>query len=127
MEDRIHNKAFLDRIMTAEEAAALIRNGDVIATSGFTGAGYPKAVPDALAQRIETAHASGEPFTVRLLTGASTGPQLDGALASVNGVAFRCPYNGDTAMRTRINEGSTLYLDMHLGQVAQKARQGQFG
>lgn len=127
MEDRIHNKAFLDRIMTAEEAAALIRNGDVIATSGFTGAGYPKAVPDALAQRIEAAHASGEPFTVRLLTGASTGPQLDGALASVNGVAFRCPYNGDTAMRTRINEGSTLYLDMHLGQVAQKARQGQFG
>lgn len=127
MKDRIRNKTFLDHIMTAEEAAALIRNGDVIATSGFTGAGYPKAVPEALAQHMETAHASGEPFTVRLLTGASTGPQLDGALARVNGVAFRCPYNGDTTMRTRINEGSTLYLDMHLGQVAHKARQGQFG
>ncbi|MFT9256645.1 MAG: acetyl-CoA hydrolase/transferase family protein [Acetobacter sp.] len=127
MKDRIQNQRFLDRIMTAEEAAGLIRNEDVIATSGFTGAGYPKAVPQALAQRIETAHACGEPFSVRLLTGASTGPQLDGALAAANGVAFRCPYNGDAAMRTRINEGSTLYLDMHLGQVAQKARQGQFG
>lgn len=127
MKDRIQNQRFLDRIMTAEEAAGLIRNEDVIATSGFTGAGYPKAVPQALAQRIETAHACGEPFSVRLLTGASTGPQLDGNLAAANGVAFRCPYNGDAAMRTRINEGSTLYLDMHLGQVAQKARQGQFG
>ncbi|WP_269148340.1 hypothetical protein [Acetobacter pasteurianus] len=61
------------------------------------------------------------------MTGASTGPQLDGALAKVNGVSFRCPYNWDAAMRTRINEGNTFYLDMHLGQVAQKARQGQFG
>lgn len=81
MKDRIAHQTFLDRIMTAQEAAALIRNKDVIATSGFTGAGYPKAVPEALAQRIEAAHAAGEPFTVRLLTGASTGPQLDGALA----------------------------------------------
>lgn len=127
MKDRIAHQTFLDRIMTAQEAAALIRNKDVIATSGFTGAGYPKAVPEALAQRIEAAHAAGEPFTVRLLTGASTGPQLDGALARANAVAFRSPYNGDTAMRARINEGSTLYLDTHLGQVAQKARQGQFG
>lgn len=127
MKDRIRNQIFLDRIMTAQDAAALIQNGDVIATSGFTGAGYPKAVPEALAHRIEAAHASGNPFTVRLLSGASTGPQLDGALAKVNGVAFRCPYNGDAMMRTRINEGSTLYLDTHLGQVAQKARQGQYG
>lgn len=127
MKNRIQNQTFLDRIMTANDAAAMIRNGDLIATSGFTGAGYPKAVPEALAQHIERAHAAGDPFTVRLLTGASTGPQLDGALAKVNGVSFRCPYNGDAAMRTRINEGSTLYLDTHLGQVAQKARQGQFG
>ena len=103
MKNRIQNQTFLDRIMTANDAAAMIRNGDIIATSGFTGAGYPKAVPEALAQRIEEAHSAGSPFTVRLLTGASTGPQPDGALASVGGVAFRCPYNGDTAMRARIN------------------------
>ncbi|NHN89993.1 acetyl-CoA hydrolase/transferase family protein [Acetobacter conturbans] len=127
MRDRIRNEVFLDRVMTADDAAGLIGDGDIIATSGFTGAGYPKAVPQALARRIEAAHAEGHPFTVRLLTGASTGPQLDGALARADGVAFRCPYNGDPTMRTRINEGRTLYLDMHLGQVAQKAQQGQFG
>ncbi|MCP1213668.1 acetyl-CoA hydrolase/transferase family protein [Acetobacter okinawensis] len=127
MRDRIQNQFFLDRVMTAEDAAALIRNGDTIATSGFTGAGYPKAVPEALAQRIKAAHDAGTPFTVRLLSGASTGPQLDGALAQANGVAFRAPYNGDATMRVRINDGSTLYLDTHLGQVAQKARQGQYG
>ncbi|ARW49317.1 Succinyl-CoA:acetate CoA-transferase [Acetobacter pasteurianus] len=127
MKTRIKNERFLNRVVTADEAAAMIHHDAILATSGFTGAGYPKAVPEALAKRIETAHASGDPFTVRLLTGASTGPQLDGALAKANGVAFRCPYNGDADMRARINEGSTLYLDMHLGLVAQKTRQGQFG
>ena len=37
-----------DKAITAEEAAALIENGEVIGTSGFTPAGYPKAIPVAL-------------------------------------------------------------------------------
>ncbi|MDR9469485.1 MAG: propionyl-CoA--succinate CoA transferase, partial [Marinospirillum sp.] len=38
-----------DRIMSAKEAAALIPNGVNVGMSGFTGAGYPKAIPQALA------------------------------------------------------------------------------
>ncbi|MFT9206616.1 acetyl-CoA hydrolase/transferase family protein [Acetobacter orientalis] len=127
MKDRIKNEAFFARITSAEDAATLINHNDIVATSGFTGAGYPKAVPEALAQRITAAHTAGKEFSIRLLTGASTGPQLDGALAQANGIAFRAPYNGDSHLRARINDGSTLYLDTHLGQVAQKARQGQYG
>lgn len=127
MKDRIQNKDFAARVMSAEDAAGLIHHNDLVVTSGFTGAGYPKAVPEALAHRMTAAHSKGEAFSIRLLTGASTGPQLDGALAQANGVAFRAPYNGDSTMRARINDGSTLYLDTHLGQVAQKARQGQYG
>ena len=36
------------KIMSADEAAQLIRTGMTIGVSGFTSVGYPKAVPDAL-------------------------------------------------------------------------------
>lgn len=98
MKDRIRNEAFSARLTSAEDAATLIHHNDVVATSGFTGAGYPKAVPEALSRRITAAHAAGKEFSIRLLTGASTGPQLDGALAQANGIAFRAPYNGDSTL-----------------------------
>jgi len=48
--NRIRNSQLQKKIMNAEEAAELIKNGMTIATSGFTPAGYPKAVPLALAK-----------------------------------------------------------------------------
>ena len=39
--------------MSAAAAAALIKPGMTVAMSGFTGAGYPKAVPQALADQME--------------------------------------------------------------------------
>ena len=113
--------------MSAADAAALIGSGETIGMSGFTGSGYPKAVPLALAARIEAEHAAGRPFRVRVWTGASTGPELDGALARCNGVEFRLPYNSDPIARERINRGEMEYFDMHLSQVAPMAWQGFLG
>jgi succinyl-CoA:acetate CoA-transferase len=45
---RLLSKALAGRVMSAEEAAAFIAPGDNVGMSGFTGAGYPKAVPAAL-------------------------------------------------------------------------------
>jgi acyl-CoA hydrolase len=45
---RILNSTLAQRVMSAEEAAALIQSGTRIGMSGFTGSGYPKAVPLAL-------------------------------------------------------------------------------
>ena len=59
------------RVTTAEKAVEHIRHGDNVGMSGFTGAGYPKAVPQALAARMEAARERGEPFALRVLTGAS--------------------------------------------------------
>ena len=78
---RIANAALGAKVMSAQDAAALIESGMTLGLSGFTGSGYPKAVPLALAERIETAHRAGQQFRVRVWTGASTGPELDGALA----------------------------------------------
>ena len=60
-------------VLTADEAAALIPNGATIGFSGFTPAGAAKAVPHALAARAKMFHDRGEPFQVRVMTGASTG------------------------------------------------------
>ncbi|KRB42658.1 acetyl-CoA hydrolase/transferase family protein [Phenylobacterium sp. Root700] len=120
--DRLRSK-----IMSAADAAALIESGSTVAMSGFTGSGYPKAVPLALASRIEAVHAAGGRFRVRVWTGASTGPELDGALAKADGVEFRLPYNSDPIAREKINRGEMEYFDMHLSQVAPMAWQGFLG
>ncbi|MDR3221983.1 MAG: acetyl-CoA hydrolase/transferase family protein [Candidatus Accumulibacter sp.] len=114
-------------ILTAEEAAELIQDGQNIGVSGFTGSGHPKAVPQALARRIEAATGRGETFRVGLWTGASTAPECDGALFKVNGVSFRQPYQSDPDCRNRINAGDAEYTDVHLSQVAQNAAWGHYG
>lgn len=124
---RIRSTAHRRKVMSAEEAAALIAPGSTIGLSGFTGSGYPKAVPLALADRIERVHAQGDPFKVKVWTGASTGPELDGALAKADGIEFRLPYNSDPIARQKINRGEMEYFDMHLSQVAPVAWQGFLG
>ena len=127
MTDRIACAALRARVTDADTAAGLIQPGETVATSGFTGSGYPKAVPQALARRMAAEGAAGRPFRINLWTGASTGPELDGALAAVDGVAQRLPYSSDPVAREKINRGEIDYLDMHLSQVAPMAWEGVLG
>jgi len=59
---RVLNSSLAHKIMTAEEAASLIQSGDQVGMSGFTGSGYPKAVPVELARRIAEANFRGQKF-----------------------------------------------------------------
>ena len=120
--DRVRNKALQAKIVTAEEAAAYFKSGMNVATSGFTASCYPKAVPLALAERMKK-----DPFTINLWTGASTGPELDDALAQVHGIKKRLPYQTDKVLRSEINDGSVDYLDLHLSESAQLSRCGYLG
>jgi succinyl-CoA:acetate CoA-transferase len=127
MTNRIAHAALRNKVMSAQDAAAMISSGMTVGMSGFTGSGYPKALPMALAERIEAEHAAGKSFQIRVWTGASTGPELDGALAKANGIEFRLPYNSDPIAREKINRGEMDYFDMHLSQVAPMAWQGFLG
>ena len=120
--NRVRNKELQSKICTAEEAAAYIKPGMNVGTSGFTPSGYPKAVPLALAKRMEE-----EPFKINLWTGASTGDEEDGALTRANGIAFRMPYQTNKDMRNAINSGKIDYCDLHLSESAQLARYGFLG
>ena len=120
--NRVRNKELQAKIVTAEEAAAFIKPGMNVGTSGFTPSGYPKAVPLALAARMEKEH-----FQINLWTGASTGDEEDGALARANGIKFRMPYQTNKDMRNAINSGKIDYCDLHLSESAQLARYGYMG
>lgn len=124
---RIHCPRLRSKIMSAEAAAALIPSGVNVGMSGFTGAGYPKVVPSALAKRIMDANIYGKKFKIGVWTGASTAPDLDGALAMVDGVEMRLPYQSDPTCRKRINAGEMEYIDIHLSHVAQFVWSGFLG
>jgi succinyl-CoA:acetate CoA-transferase len=121
------NSKLAQKIMSANEAASLIRSGDQVGMSGFTGSGYPKAVPIELARHIAEANLRGQKFQVSVFTGASTGPELDGALAMAGGIQLRLPYQSDPETRKRINAGEMEYMDIHLSHVAQFVEYGFLG
>ncbi len=95
------------KIMTAEDAARLIRRGDCLGCSGFSMVGYPVAVPNALALLPGVDELS-------VLTGASVGDSLDGALARAGKLRYRAPYQSGKDLRRAVNAGIVRYNDFHL-------------
>ena len=124
---RITCPVLASRVVSAAEAALLVSHGDNVGMSGFTGAGYPKALPSALAEQMRSAHARGEEFRIGLWTGASTAPDADGVLAQAHGVSTRLPYNSDPTLRDLINSGEVDYIDAHLSHTAQHMWFGFYG
>lgn len=122
-QERIRSERLKQKVINADQAAAMIVDGMTIATSGFTPSGYPKAVPLALAKRAE----NGENIGVTLITGASVGDELDGAWARSGVLKRRFPYQTNSGSRNGINDGSVKYQDMHLSHVPQFINYGFFG
>ena len=115
----IRNPAFLDKVVSAEEAASWIDDGMTLGMSGFTLFGEPKEFPMALAERGKK-----EKFKVNLFTGASMGPAADGSMAEAGIINLRFPYNANPILRKQINEGEAFYIDQHLSHNAEYVRQG---
>lgn len=113
--------------ISAEEAAHVIKNGDIVGLSGFTPAGSPKVVMAEVAKIAEEKHARGEEFQIGLITGASTGDSCDGTLTRAHALKFRAPYTTNTDFRKAVNNGEINYTDIHLSQVAQRLRSGFLG
>lgn len=127
MSDRIANAALRSKVMTAEEAVQFVNNGDKVGISGFTGAGYPKAMPQAIADRAKAEHAEGKDYAIELFTGASTADNCDGVMAEADAISFRTPYQSDPVMRNKINAGKIRYADIHLSHLGQMVEEGFFG
>lgn len=104
------------KIMSAEDAAKLIRSGMSLGLSGFTSVGYPKAVPSALA-------ASGHARDLTILVGAAVGDDCDGALVRAGCVSKRFGHQTNADMRRAINDGRVGFSDIHISQFPMNLRQ----
>ena len=113
--------------LTAAEAAALIKNGENIALSGFTPSGAAKAVTKELAKIAVAEHEAGREFKVGIFTGASTGQSTDGDLSNAMAIRYRAPYTTNSDFRRHVNAGEIAYNDIHLSQMAQELRYGFMG
>ena len=125
--ERVQHEGLRGKIMSAAQAAEFIADGMTVGISGFTGAGYPKAVPTAIAEKAQAAHAAGKPYKIRMITGASTADECDGVLARANAISFRSPFQSDPTMRNQINAGDAAYMDVHLSHIEPQVRAGFFG
>ncbi|MCQ6282044.1 acetyl-CoA hydrolase/transferase family protein [Bacillus sp. EB600] len=120
MEDklqRLRNKQLFDRVVTPEEAASWIQDGNTIGLSGFTKSGDAKAVPYALIDRAKT-----EKFKVNVYTGASMGSDVDKLFAEAGIINKRLPFQAEPSMRKSINAGEMYFSDQHLSHTAEWIR-----
>lgn len=122
LEARIRNASLRDKIITAEEAASLIKDGMIVGMSGFTRAGDAKAVPLAMAAR-----AADDPFQITLITGASLGHDVDKLLTEAHVLARRMPFQVDRTLRAAINRGEVMFIDQHLSETVEQLRSNQIG
>lgn len=120
-------KGLKAKVMTASEAVAQVKNGDTVGLSGFTQAGCPQTLCEALAEHAECEHNAGREFRITLYTGASTNDRIDGVLSRSNAIERRAPYQSNKLMRNAINANEVSYCDAHLSQFPQEIRYGFWG
>lgn len=113
--ERILFKGYESKVMTADAAALLIENNDVVGSSGFTKAGDSKSVLPAFAKRAEN-----EDVAITLITGASLGYTTDADLAANNALNRRMPFMADPALRKSINDYKLKYIDQHLSETIEQ-------
>lgn len=122
LDARIRNASLKDKIMSADQAASLIKDGMIIGMSGFTRAGDAKEVPIAMAAR-----AASDPFQITLITGASLGHDVDKILTEAHILARRMPFQVDRTLRAAINRGEVMFIDQHLSETVEQLRSNQIG
>jgi succinyl-CoA:acetate CoA-transferase len=122
MIERFGNSSLQKVRTSADQAAALIRDGMTVAMSGWAMAGYPKAVVESLVERKK----SGEDLGINLVTGANV-PWLDEKLGGENIVIRRAPMIAGRTLAAQANSGSLRYVEQQMNKMAKLLRGGNFG
>ncbi|MEE4253640.1 MAG: acetyl-CoA hydrolase, partial [Desulfuromusa sp.] len=83
LQDRVRRKSLLSKVVSAEDCIQYFKGGENLLWSGFTPAGYPKAVPIALADHVEANNLQGK-MKFNLFIGASVGAETEDRWASLD-------------------------------------------
>ncbi|MBC2733939.1 MAG: hypothetical protein HF981_06235 [Desulfobacteraceae bacterium] len=122
MDDKIRKSSLLKFMANAEQAAASIQDGMTVAMSGYSMAGYPKAVVEELIQRKK----EGEKLSINLITGANV-PWLDEKLGAENLITRRAPMCASKTLVDQANKGSLRYVEQQMNKMPRLLRSGSFG
>jgi len=120
---RIRRSSLHGKIVTAEETIPYFKDGMNLGWSGFTPAGYPKAIPIALADHVEKNGLQGK-LRFNLFIGASVGAETENRWAELNMIDRRWPYQTGKNIAAGINEGRIRMGDKHLSMFAQDLAYG---
>ncbi|MFB6081193.1 MAG: acetyl-CoA hydrolase/transferase C-terminal domain-containing protein [Halanaeroarchaeum sp.] len=107
-------------VTDAAAAAERVGDDDALVVSGFGSVGNPKAVPRALAEAAET----GRDISLTVVSGGSTGEQIDTRLFEANAVARRYPFQGRRESRDAINERRVAFADQHISRLGERVELG---
>lgn len=116
--DRVRCKSLLSKVVPVEQTIDLFKDGMNLGWSGFTPAGYPKAVPIALAEHVEKNSLQGK-LRFNLFIGASVGAETENRWAQNNMIDRRWPYQTGKDIAAGINAGRIRMGDKHLSLFAQ--------
>jgi acetyl-CoA hydrolase len=123
LESRVGLKSLLNKVMKPEETIQFFKPGMNLGWSGFTPAGYPKAVPIALADYVEANSLQGK-WKFNLFIGASVGAETEDRWATLDMIDRRWPYQTGKNIAKGINEGRIRMGDKHLSLFAQDLAYG---
>lgn len=118
LQNRVRCKKLLDKVVDVKDTLKYFKNGMNLGWSGFTPAGYPKAVPIALADYVEENNLQGQ-LKFNLFIGASVGAETEDRWATLDMIDRRWPYQTGKNIAKGINEGRIRMGDKHLSLFAQ--------
>jgi succinyl-CoA:acetate CoA-transferase len=121
--ERIRHKESLGKIMTADKAAALFRDGMKVATSGNPLMGYPKATFRALSERIKNEGG----IRIDLLCAGPLGSEVEDILTDAGGIRTRIGAIGGEKLRAAINRGEVKFIEGKGGQLPLQVKRGWYG
>lgn len=104
-------------VVQASTAASRLPADATILVSGFGSVGYPKAVPEALAE-------SGRDLSLAIVSGGSVGEEIDVQLVEADAIARRYPYQARPPIRAATNENRIAFNDRHISSLGDEV---QFG
>ncbi|KKZ65754.1 acetyl-CoA hydrolase [[Emmonsia] crescens] len=113
LKSRVRRPSMLSKLAKAEDLIHLFPNGSYIGWSGFTGVGYPKKIPTALADHVEKNSLQGK-LKYTLFVGASSGAETENRWARLDMIERRAPHQVGKEIAKGINNGKIKFFDKHL-------------
>uniref|UniRef100_A0A0G4GE14 Acetyl-CoA hydrolase n=1 Tax=Chromera velia CCMP2878 TaxID=1169474 RepID=A0A0G4GE14_9ALVE len=122
---RVRRPALLQKLCSVEDVIPHFKDGMYLGWSGFTGVGYPKMTPVALADHVENNNLAGK-MRFNVFVGASTGAETEDRWARLDMVDRRYPHQVGKNIAKGINEGRIRFADKHLSMFPQDLVYGYY-